>query len=60
MPVKKAEPLFLILMGALTALGLPFALAFPPTLIKKLLALAALVLVAAALAAAIEAFRRRS
>ena len=38
-------------MGALTALGLPFALAFPRTLIEKLLAVLALVLVSAAIAA---------
>ena len=38
-------------MGAATALGLPFALAFPRTLMEKLLAVVVLVLVAAAIAA---------
>lgn len=49
--MKKPDPLFLIIMGALTAFGLPFALAFPRTLIEKLLAVLALVLVSAAIAA---------
>jgi ABC-type antimicrobial peptide transport system permease subunit len=50
---------FLILAGALTALGLPFAIAFPPTLAAKALAVAALVAVAAGIAAAVQALRRR-
>ena len=33
---SKPEPLFLIVSGALTAVGLPFALAFPRTLLEKL------------------------
>ena len=37
--MKKPEPLFLIIAGAITALFLPFALAFPPTLLGKELAL---------------------
>ena len=49
--MKKPDPLFLIIMGAVTAFGLPFALAFPRTLIEKLLAVLALVLVSAAIAA---------
>jgi hypothetical protein len=49
--MKKPDPLFLIIMGALTAFGLPFALAFPRTLIEKLLAVLALVLVSAGIAA---------
>jgi hypothetical protein len=49
--VKKPEPLFLIAMGAVTALGLPFALAFPRSLLEKLGAVVALVLVAAGIAA---------
>ena len=52
--------MFLIVMGAVTALGLPFALAFPRTLLEKILAVAALLVVAAAVAAAVESFRRRS
>jgi len=50
---------FLIIAGALTAAGLPFALAFPKTLLEKLLAVTALVLVAAGISAAIGALRRR-
>ena len=34
----------LIIAGALTAAGLPFAIAFPRSLLEKLLAVAALVL----------------
>ena len=49
--MKKPDPLFLIIMGALTAFGLPFALAFPRTLLEKLLAVLALVLVSAGIAA---------
>ena len=49
--MKKPDPLFLIIMGAVTAFGLPFALAFPRTLLEKLLAVLALALVAAAIAA---------
>jgi hypothetical protein len=41
---------FLIIAGTLTALGLPFALAFPKTLPDKALAVAALVATAAAIA----------
>jgi hypothetical protein len=57
---KQREPLFLIVAGAVTALGLPFALAFPRDLLSKLLAIAALVLAASAIAAAVVAYRRRS
>ena len=49
--MKKPDPLFLIIMGAITAFGLPFALAFPRTLLEKLLAVLALVLASAAIAA---------
>lgn len=41
---------FLIVAGAITAAGLPFALAFPRTLLEKMLAMAALVLAAAGIA----------
>lgn len=47
-------------MGAATALGLPFALAFPRTLMEKLVALAALVLVAAAIATLVMLLRKKS
>ena len=57
--MKEKDKIFLILAGALTAFGLPFALAVPHTLLEKLLAVAALVAVAAFIAAAIGAIRRR-
>jgi hypothetical protein len=41
---------FLIVAGTVTALGLPFAIAFPRTLLDKALAIAALVAAAAAIA----------
>jgi hypothetical protein len=47
---------FLIIAGAVTALGLPFALAFPPTFFLKLGAVAGLVLLACVVA---TLFRRR-
>jgi hypothetical protein len=50
---------FLIIAGAVTALFLPFALAFPPTLLHKLLATAALVAVACGIAALIIRLRRK-
>jgi hypothetical protein len=57
--VKEKDKIFLILAGALTAFGLPFALAVPRTLQEKLLAVAALVAFAAFIAAAIGALRRK-
>jgi len=57
--VNKPDPMFLISTGALTALGLPFALAFPHTLLEKLGAVVALVLVAAAISALVMALKRR-
>jgi hypothetical protein len=56
--VKKPDALFLIIMGAVTALGLPFALAFPRTLLEKLLAVLALVLVSAGIAALAMALKK--
>ena len=50
---------FLIIAGAITALFLPFALAFPPTPIGKLVATAALVLVAAGIAVVVVRLRRK-
>ena len=49
--MKERTSRFLIFAGALTALGLPFALAFPKTFLLKLLAVAALVAVASGIAA---------
>jgi len=57
--VRKPEPLFLVITGAVTALFLPFALAFPRTLLEKLGAVVALVLVAAAISALVMALKRR-
>jgi hypothetical protein len=58
--LKKPEPLFFILMGAATALGLPFAIAYPRTLLEKLSAVAVLVLVAAGIAVAAMQLRKKS
>jgi hypothetical protein len=57
--VKKPEPLFLVITGAITALFLPFALAFPRTLLEKLGAFVALVLLAAGISALVMALRKR-
>jgi len=57
--LKKPEPLFFIIMGTATALGLPFALAFPRTLLEKLLAVLALTLAAAAIAALVMRLRKK-
>jgi len=56
--VKKPDPMFLIIAGAITALGLPFALAFPRTLLEKLGAVVVLVLIAAAIAALVLHLRK--
>jgi hypothetical protein len=56
--MKQKDQTFLITTGALTALGLPFAIAYPRTLLEKLLCIALLVALAACIAAAIEALRR--
>ena len=50
-PPQPRRPTFLIVAGAVTALFLPFALAFPPSLPEKLMAAAALVVVACGIAA---------
>jgi len=50
---------FLIVAGAITAAGLPFALAFPETLLEKLLAVTALVLAAAGISAALGGLRKK-
>jgi hypothetical protein len=56
---KPRDPMFLIIAGAITALFLPFALAFPPTLLEKLGAMVALLLVAAGASALIMKLRRK-
>ena len=50
---------FLIVAGAVTALFLPFALAFPPSLPEKLIATAALVAVACGVAAVVVRLKRK-
>jgi hypothetical protein len=53
------DPNFLIIAGAITALFLPFAVAFPPSLALKLAAVVALVVVAGGVSALVIKFRRR-
>jgi len=50
--------MFLIIAGAITALFLPFAVAFPPTLVEKIAAIAALLLVAAGVSALVIKLRK--
>lgn len=50
--------MFLIVAGAITALFLPFAIAFPPTLLAKATAVAALVLVAAGISMLVRRLRK--
>ena len=57
--MKKPEPFFFIIMGTVAALGLPFALAFPRTLLEKLLAVLALTLAGAAIAALVVSLRKK-
>lgn len=57
---ERRDPLFLIIAGAISALFLPFAIAFPPTFLEKLAAVAGLVLVAAGISALILKLRRKS
>ena len=57
--MRKPEPLFLVITGAVTALFLPFALAFPRTLLEKLGAVVALVLVAGGISALVMALKKR-
>lgn len=56
---REVKQTFLIIAGAITALFLPFTLAFPPTLLLKLAATAALVLVASGASALILRFRKK-
>jgi hypothetical protein len=57
--VQQRDQTFLIIAGALTAIGLPFALAYPRTLAEKLLCVALLVALSACIAAAIGVIRRK-
>ena len=57
-PRPPQKQMFLIIAGAITALFLPFALAFPPTLVAKAAAVAALVLVAAGISALVQRLRK--
>ena len=54
----RRDPLFLIIAGAITALFLPFAIAFPPTFIAKLAAVALLLVIAAGISALILKLRK--
>ena len=56
---KPRDPLFLIIAGAITALFLPFAIAFPPSLLEKAGAVVALMLVAAGISALVLKLRRQ-
>ena len=56
---KPRDPMFLIIAGAITAIFLPFALAFPPSLLEKLAAVVVLVLAAAGISALIVKLRRQ-
>ena len=55
----RRDQTFLIIAGAVTALFLPFSLAFPPTLVDKLVATAALVALACGVAALVVRLRRK-
>jgi hypothetical protein len=57
--LKRPDPTFLIIAGTITALLLPFALAFPPGLPLKLAAVTALVFGAAGVSALVLKLRRR-
>jgi len=52
------DPQFMIIAGAITAFGLPFAIAFPPTLLAKIAAFTALILVAAGVAAGVRRLKK--
>jgi len=58
-PLKERTVRFLIVAGAITAFGLPFALAFPRELLYKALAVAALVAAASGVAWAVMAIRKK-
>lgn len=56
---KPREANFLIIAGAVTALFLPFAIAYPPTLMGKGIAVALLIALACGFAAAIMRLKQR-
>jgi len=56
--VKKPEPIFLVITGGITAFFLPFAIAFPRTLLEKLGAMLLLVTVAAGIAALVLSLKK--
>ena len=56
---KPRDPMFLIIAGAITAIFLPFAIAFPPSLLEKAGAVVALMLVAAGISALVMKLRRQ-
>jgi hypothetical protein len=56
---KPRDPMFLIIAGAITALFLPFAIAFPPTPLAKALTVLGLVIAASATSALVLKIRRR-
>jgi hypothetical protein len=56
---KPRDPMFLIIAGAITAIFLPFALAFPRTLGEKAGAVVLLVALAAGSSALIQRLRRK-
>jgi len=57
--VNEKKSRFLIIAGAITAAGMPFALAFPRSLLEKALAMGALLLFAAGIALAVAALRKK-
>lgn len=57
--MKERTQRFLIVAGAVTAFGLPFALAFPRTLGLKLIAIAVLIAVASGISIGVMALRRK-
>jgi len=59
MEVQKGEPVFTVIMAAVTALGMPLALGIPEHLTGKLQAIAALLLLATACASAMVVLLRR-
>jgi predicted benzoate:H+ symporter BenE len=58
-PRQRRDPMFLIIAGAITAIFLPFALAFPRTLAEKVGAVALLVAVASGISALALRLRRK-
>ena len=57
--MKEKDPMFLIIAGAIMALFMPFAMAFPPTLPLKMLAVAGLAAASLAIAWAIRRLKKK-